>query len=72
MYISYLSYSAFNAPELLISSKSAVRSFGFFIAIDSTAPWNTRKFFALTLIPSCSNSLRYTWLVTTYIIHENL
>lgn len=38
MYISYLSYSAFNAPELLISSKSAVRSFGFFIAIDSTAP----------------------------------
>ena len=26
--------------------------------------WKTRKFFALTLIPSSSSSLRYLWLLT--------
>lgn len=57
-YRCYLSYSAFNAPELLISSKRAVLSFGFFIAIDSTAPWNTKKFLAFTFMPSCSNSVK--------------
>ena len=45
-------------PSPEISSKRAVLSLGFFIAIFSTAPWKTRKFLALTLIPNCSSSLR--------------
>ena len=34
----FFSYSSESAPDPEISSKSAVLSFGFFIAIDSTAP----------------------------------
>lgn len=43
-----------------------VRSFGFFIAIDSTAPWKTKKFFAFTLIPNTSNWVKYSWTETYY------
>ena len=35
----FFSYSSERAPDPEISSKRAVLSFGFFIAIDSTAPW---------------------------------
>lgn len=40
-----------------ISSKRAVLSLGLFIAIDSTAPWNTKKFLAFTLMPKLSSRL---------------
>ena len=40
MYTLFFSYSSERAPDPEISSKRAVLSFGFFIAIDSTAPWS--------------------------------
>ena len=56
-------FSSIYLPE--ISSKSAVLSLGFFMAIFSTAPWKTRKFLALTLIPNCSRSFKQAEELTT-------
>ena len=63
-YIILYQFKVFQYP--LISSKRAVRSFGFFIAIDSTAPWKTKKFLAFAFIPSFSSSARYTGLLTAW------
>jgi len=46
--------------DLLISSNMAVRSFAFFIAIDSTCPWNTRKFLDFVSTPIFSSAEEYS------------
>mmetsp|Transcript_23119 Transcript_23119/g.50668 ORF Transcript_23119/g.50668 Transcript_23119/m.50668 type:complete len:416 (-) Transcript_23119:486-1733(-) len=46
------SYSAFSSSDPAICSMNTVRSFGFFAAIDSTSPWNTRKLRAFTMTPN--------------------
>ena len=50
---SYCSRSS--ALPLLVSIMSAY-CLGVFCAIDSTSPWNTRKFFARTLTPIASST----------------